>query len=332
MKKILILSLLSLVLLLVYLFLLKSKSTSQGIEIEDRAFVVEDMNDIDYLTIKNPGYPLMHLQRQDGYWVLNQKYKADPNIVSNMIGVLSKMEIKYIPPRTMLEKILGDLDQVGIEIKTYTKNGEVLSDFIMGSNDNQESATFCVKRGANQAYAMHVSVTEGGLRNYFNMPQREIRDKTFIDITPNDISQLRLDYLKNKSSSFSILKNENKYSVAPLEKFVNRGVANPKTINSYLLEFDGIYAESIRTGEIKSDSIRTRIPFARLDIKLENDKEMFYEFYPMIDLMVDSINTSSVLDLKRVERFFVFDHSEDVFIVQNRKLNNLFKTYDYFLN
>jgi len=74
------------------------------------------------------------------------------------------------------------------------------------------------------------------------------------------------------------------------------------------------------------------IPFARLDYTLEDNSSAQFDFYPMIDLLVDTINTQTYRDLKNVERYFVFDNKGDVFIVQQRMLDGYFRPIEYFLN
>ena len=249
-----------------------------------------------------------------------------------MTGVLKNMKIKYLPPKTMTDKILSDLEQIGIEIKAYDANGKILSDFIMGANDNKELTTYCVKRGAKQPYAMYVSVAEGGLRNYFNQTQRDLRDKTVFKVKPAEIEQLSINYHKDKRNSFEIQKDQSGYKLEAMEKFnAGSGSANSNTVRSYLLGYDKLIAEAIRTGEIKTDSIKNLIPFATLNYTLNDNTKAEFEFYPMKDLFVEEVNTQTVSDLKEIERYFLFDHRGDVFIVQQRMVDHIFKPLDYFM-
>ena len=322
-----------LILGLLYLWIEKdSEKKTSTINIEDRNFIVESKDDIHVVTIKNPGYPLMHLSRQkDNTWLLNNKYPADQNIMDNMVGVLQHMEIRYIPPKTMLPKILGELDQVGIDIKCYDKDGNLISDFIMGSNDNKELATFCVKRGATQAYAMQVAVAEGGLRNYFNMPERELKDKTVFKIDPRQIEKLSVRYFKDEKNSFVIEKKGGSYQFAALQA-MNQigGNVNEKIVSSYVLSYDKLVAMGIRETDSVSDSIRTMIPFAQIKYNLSDNTSALMDFYPTKDLLVEGVNTQTYEDLATVESYYVFNERGDVFLVQQRLAGDFFKPIDYF--
>lgn len=333
MSKIRLLLILVLALGAAYLLIPEKQQSSVSSGIEDRNFVVTSPDDIAYITVKNPGYPLMHLKKNpNGNWVLNDRYRADDYVVKNMLGVLHNMTIKYIPPASMNSKILGELDQVGIAIKAYDEGGKLVSDFIMGANDSKEGASFCVKNGASQPYAMHVNVAEGGLRNYFTMPLQDLRDKAVFRMDPRKIQSLELRYPKDMQNSYRISRKGGSYEMESLDRLAQRNQAfNERTIESYLKDFDVVMAEAIRTGDIKSDSILSLVPFARLDIALDANVKKNLSFYPLIDLLVDSINTRSVMDTRNVERYFVFDEEGEVFIVQQRMVGKFFRPIEYFI-
>ena len=334
MRKTLVLLALIIILGMVYYVTQSKKANNEGtIRIEDREFIVSSGDQIAVLTVKNPGYPMMHFAKQkDGRWILNDKYYTDPNIIANMTGVLQKMQIKYIPPQSMMPKIMGELDQVGIEIKSYSESGALLSDFIMGSNDNRELSTFCVKRGSQKAYAMHVAVAEGGLRNYFTQTAKDLRDKSLMNVDAKNIVELKVQYHKDRSNSFVIRKEASGYQLEALEKMNTiEGRTNQNTIKSYLLEYDKVVAEAIRTGEVAADSIKNLIPFATISYTVNDSPQSSYQFYPLKDLLVEEVNTQSYKDLKQIERYFVFDNLGDVYIVQQWMVGPYFKPIDYFL-
>jgi len=331
MKKTLILLLILLISAGAYYYLTQGDGNS-SMSIDSRGFVVENKEDIAFITIKNPGYPLVHLQRNsDNNWTLNKKYKANPNVINNMIGVLSSMEIKYIPTKARNKNVIQNLPIVGIEITSFDKSGNVLSELIMGDNDNKESATYCVRKGFDQSYAMHVKVTEGGLRNYFEQTQLNIRDNSVFDINPNDIRSLSMTYAKDRKNSFLIFKEDGKYKIEAKEQFAkspNKGVSN--VIEAYIKDYSQVYAEVIRTGDTSLDTIKNLVPFASLEFKLKNEEVQSYDFYPMLDLLEKEVNTQSVRDLAKIERFFVFASNEEVYVVQRRLIKEFFKPIAYF--
>jgi len=333
MRKISILLILVSLLAGLYFFLPQKENGSASIKVEDRAFMLEDVSNISFITVKNPGYPMVHLERiSEDNWRLNKKYKADLYVVKNMLAVLKNMKIRYIPPVTMVPKIMGELNEVGIEIKAYDKDGGIISDFIMASNDSKEVSSFCLQRGARQPYAMHIDAADGGLRNYFNMPLRDLRDKAVFDYVAQEIDALKIIYPKDRKNSFKITRNASGYTLEVLDKIQSLQTdVNLKTVDSYMKDYTRLVSEAIRTGEINADSIKSRLAFAEMEIK-SGDTKKNWSFYPMIDLIVDSINTRSVIDTRKVERYFVFDESGESYIVQHRMVGKYFRPVEYFMN
>jgi len=333
MRKISILLILILLLAGLYFFLPGKENGSASIKVEDRAFMLDDVSNISFITIKNPGYPLVHLEKiSEESWLLNKKYDADLYVVKNMLAVLKNMKIRYIPPATMVPKIMGELGEVGIEIKAYDKDGGIISDFIMASNDSKEVSSFCVQRAARQPYAMHVDAADGGLRNYFNMPLRDLRDKAVFDYRDQKIDALSITYPKDRKNSFKITRNASAYKFEAVDKLMSfQSGVNLKTVDSYMQDYTRLVSEAIRTGEINADSITSRLAFAEMEIK-SGDTDKKWKFYPMIDLLVDSINTRSVIDSRKVERYFVFDESGECYIVQHRMVGKYFRPVEYFMN
>ncbi len=331
MKKTLILLLILIIAACAYYFLGRGDNDS-SINIDSRNFIVENMEDIAFITIKNPGYPLIHLEKKsEDNWILNKKFKASKFVLNNMIGVLSKMEIKYIPTKARNANVIDNLSQVGIEITSFDNNGKILSELIMGDNDNKEGATYCVRKGFKQSYAMHVKVTEGGLRSYFQHNQLDLRDKSVFDINSKDIKSLKMTYPKDKKNSFEISKNGSTFNIEATDQFGGSNQnGNSNIIESYIKDYSHVFSEVIRTGDPSLDTISNLVPFAKLEFQLSNGENQIYDFYPMIDMLEKDVNTQTVSDLHKVERFFVFASNNEIYVVQRRLIKEFFKPIAYF--
>ena len=331
MKKTLILLLILIIAGGVYYFLIQGDN-SGTINLENRDFIVENPDDIAFITVKTKAYPMMHLEKKSkDQWILNKKYVADKNVVSNMVGTLSKMEIKYIPTKATNANIIKNLDRVGIEITTYDKRGNVLKELVMGSNDNKEGATFCVRKGYDQSYAMHLRVTEGGLRNYFDQTQLNLRDKSVFNIDHADIKSLSISYMKDKKSSFKITKDNEGFDVEAIGQFNPKQVdVNDNIVDAYLKDYSQIYSEAIRTGDITMDSIKQFVPFAKIEFELKDASKQSFDFYPMLDLVDNEVSTQKINDLAKIDRHFVFSNTNEVYVVQQRMVKEFFKPITYF--
>lgn len=308
-----------------------SKADKTSVIIEDREFVVENADDIEVITIESTGYPMKHLSRQKDHWLFNNTQKVEPNIMHNMLRVLSKMSINYIPPRATFPKINEGFDQLGLTIKTYNKSGDILTEFIMGGNTQDEDGTYCKRLGFDQVYVMSMRTSVGGLRAFFNQTQEQLRSKVVFDIDHEDIEGIEVMYHKDKQNSFSVSKAGRSFEIeTPFNESLKSKEANPKLLDAYFKDFDKVAAEAIRTGHPSMDSIRNFLAFADLKIQLKNNKEISLAFYPDIDLFKPNVNTQKVEQVFDVERHFVFEGSGEVYVVQQRMLHDIFKKPESF--
>ena len=203
MKRTLLLLLLLLFLVAIYFGITKfAQSKDTSIKLEDREFVVDDPSKIDIITVESAAYPMKHFSRQKNNWLLNNKYKVEPNIVKNMLMVLTKMRIHHIPPKNSVSKVKDLMKEIGMTIRTFDKNGNVLSEFVLGGNTQAEDASYCMKIGANQPYAMSIPVYDGGLRSYFNQTHENLITKIVYDFDNQQVTGIEMNYNKSKKSSF----------------------------------------------------------------------------------------------------------------------------------
>ena len=310
----------------------KNKAVS-SVTIEDREFVVADKEDIHTITIKSLGYPLIHISKNEDSWLLNQKHRASSNVVENMLAVLTKMRINYIPPKSQMDMISRSIENVGMEIKTYDKDGNTLSDFIMAGNTNKEDGTYCIKRGAKQAYVMSMPVVEGGLRNYFNMELIAMRDKTVVELDTDKIKEIKIDYPKDIKNSYLVKKEGGKYRFEPRSVvYKNEGAFSDNIVQSYVRDFNILKAEYISTDNPARDTIQNRLPIAEILIQMDDNRQFKMDLYPDIDIYDMTVNTTSIEDLGRVDRYFVDTSWGEFYTVQHRLISKWLRTPKHFVS
>ncbi|NNF21666.1 MAG: DUF4340 domain-containing protein [Saprospiraceae bacterium] len=332
MKKTLILISILALLSIAYFGLLKEEEqTSGSISVPDRAFIVDNADLINTITIQSIGYPLVHLNKTEGMWILNGQHRADEHIVQNMVSVLSKMHIHYIPPKSQNDMINRSIANTGMQIKTYDKEGSLLTSFIMAGNTNKEDGTYCINDGAKQAYVMSLPMVEGGLRNYFNHETNALRDKAVFRLDPSNIQSVKIDYPKDRKNSFEINRIKGKYE---FEVSVNtpeqEGTVSDRLMKDYLKDFNFLMAEYVSNDNPAQDSVKGKLPFAIIEISDKIQGALKLEFFPSLDIFDKNVNTQSIDNLGQVERYFVQTNWNDFFTVQHRLVSKLLKKPDHF--
>ncbi len=313
-----------------YFLMGEKEETKSSVRIEDREFILKDPDAAKTITIETKGRPIVHLSETKDGWYINNRHKANQRIVQNMLTTLSKMTILYIPTKAAAETAKNRMQMHGIEIKTFDKNGEVLTEFTLGTNTSIENGTFCLKKGADQVYVMSLPAMEGGIRNFFTQNHEELRDMTIFAYKPNNIRKVTVDYPKDVKNSFSIKRNGTALELSSPTQMSGQ-VANQNIMDAYLKDFHNLQSEFIQNDHIFKDTISTFIPFMELTIETLENPPLKCQIYPTRDMMNSRINTRSVDDLTlQHEGYFLNTNRGDFYMVQGRLFNKFLKKVSYF--
>jgi len=299
-----------------------------SIKVEDREFLLQDTDEVAVITIEAKNKPGIHLGKMDGQWYINNKHKANPRIVDNMLFALSKMIIMYIPTKAENETAKNRMEQHGIDIKTYDKAGKLITDFTMGTNTNSEYGTYCLKRDAHQTYVMARPVVQGGIRDYFKHTLEDLKDLTVFSYHTNDIRKIAVTYPKDMANSYEIIRNG-----LDLEYSVNgkATAANANTLDAYVKDFKSMTSEFIKNDHTMKDDITSKLPFMKLEIIAQNKPDFSIDVYPSNDIEYEDTFTRSPKDITpQHEKFFIYTNQGDFYRVQDRFIKKFIKTAGYF--
>ena len=330
MRNTLILLLILLSLGAVYFLMPKGEEKKSSIKMEDRDFVIEDRDDIYTITIESEARPTIHLSRKEGIWLINGKHKAKPNVMSNMTMALSNMAISYIPMKAENVTAHKRIDKFGIGIKAYDKDGEVLTDFILGPNINSEYGTYIIKRGAEQAYVMSLPAQAGGLRGYFNHDVEVLRDLNLLNLEADDIQTVEVTYPKDKINSYKIDKSSGQYKLTSLQKEYEDKPLNVNVVDAFFKDFKAVNAERLRNGHLYKDSISNTLPFMTVKVDLKDGESYILDTYPFIDFESKYV-TRRVKDVtERHQQWYVNTSWGDFYQIQTMFIKPFMKKVEDF--
>jgi len=328
MKRTLFLLLIFLGLLLAYFIVTNKSKQNSSIRIEDREFILKDKEEVEVITIEGKGRPMIHLGKTKDGWYINNKHRANQRIVANMLSTLNRMSIKYIPTRAENTTALSRMKMHGIDIKTFDKKGRVLTDFILGTNTNDEYGTYCLRTGASQSYVMSISSIQGGIRNYFTQSQEEMKDLMVFAYKSNDLRSVTIDYPKDRLSSFSLVRDGADFRLSSNGKQLE---CNNNIADAYYKDFNSMVCESIRNNHVLRDSIIKIVPFMNIEIKSSKKPDLKLSVYPVEDLKDASTITRSANDMSEAhQRFFVHEHGGNFYMVQAQFVKKFVKKPSYF--
>ncbi len=224
------------------------------------------------------------LTRNDDHWMVNDQFRANANIMKNMMTTLGRVSVKFTPSRAGNEHIIKEMASIGIKVELYGKSDNLIKTYYVGGSTNDELGTYMMMEGSDQPYVMHLPSLEGGLRWRFTPKAENWRDKTLIRAKPDDIKSVSVNYPTRKSEAFKLAVNgKDNFEVVPGNELVTPkgGKVNTNAVHSYLVGFESVIAEGFENVNQGKDSIRLTTPFSILEIEKQSGEKKVVKFFPI---------------------------------------------------
>ncbi len=293
----------------------------------DRAFRIEDTRAIGkvFMVRKTDGATVTLLRRGND-WYVNDRYKANPNVVENLLEAMGGIRLKYIPPQAALDHIVKDLATRSIKVQIFDRNGELMKTYYVGGAPPDERGTYMIMEGAEQPYVMELPGLGGSVRGRYDIFKLDRwRDKTLLSFDPDQIEYVAIDYPKQRSKSFELKRQGRQWTLAPLYATTPRRTTqpDPRQIQRFLSGFRQVYGETFLNEWDGRDSMRQILPFARIQVRTPR-QEQLVTLWP-IERYVEG------RDLPVVERYYAdIRPAGDFMIVQHRLVAKILWAYEFF--
>ncbi len=314
----------------------KNKDTYIDYDMSYREFAIKNVDDIQKIVLINRDEykGINTLERKDNYWTINKKYKANPTLIANLLSVIKRIEIDYVPPNVAIENIMKDMIYNSVKVEIYDKDGKAMKKYYVGGSPARSKGTFFLMEGAARPLVMNMRNFVGNLRVRFAYNEAAWRDKTILAENPKNIQQVDVDYYYAPNSSFSIKKEDKNYYINHTDNTKDRKRVNTKKADSYLLEFEKKYAEGIENNDEVIKMTLERAPIAAINIKRVDGSSNSLKFYmiPWNDKKVEKDKSGINKYLNQsILRYYAEDENGDIFLVQYETLKDIFIGYDFFL-
>ena len=90
------------------------KTTLAGL---DRDFAVENADDIQKIFLADRHGSKVTLQRSGDHWIYNGEHRARPNAIENLLDAITRVQMKYKPPRAAVKPMIESLATEGIKVE-----------------------------------------------------------------------------------------------------------------------------------------------------------------------------------------------------------------------
>ena len=222
------------------------------------------------------------LTRNEGHWLIDNKYKVRPSAMSMLLNTMSRLEVKYRPTKAALPYIINDFATYGIEVEAYNKEGQLIKNYYVGKGDQAGTGTYMIMAESEEAFAMYVPTLYGSLRPSYSLKGEEWRDRSVFSENPEDIKSVFVEYPKQKNKSFKLTQSNEGYRIEPFYEStppITRPYAKG-TAEKYLSGYQSLVAEAFQNDHAKRDSISALVPFCNITLTKHNGEVKAVSFFP----------------------------------------------------
>ena len=223
------------------------------------------------------------LTRNGDHWLIDNKHKVRPSAIAMLLNAMSRLEVKYRPPKTAYENIINDFATIGIEVEAYNKNGDLIKNYYVGNGDHDGTGTYMIMADSDEPFAMSLPGFKGSLRPRYFLVGEDWRDRAVFSEKAEDIQSVTVEYPKQRNKSFRLERVGDKdYTIEPFYEgipLITRDYAKGKA-EKYLSNFESLVAEAFQNDNEKRDSISALVPFCHITVTKKDGEVKSVRFFP----------------------------------------------------
>ena len=297
----------------------------------DRLFRVENTDQVHKIFLAHRDGEQVTLERQGRSWVYNGKWTARENAMENLLRAIRTIEMKYKPAEAAVPNMVEDLAVYGIKVELYDRTDKLLKAYYVGGGTADERGTHVIMEGSEQPYVAHLPGWEGNLRFRYNLKGDDWRDKSVFAERPDNIKQITVDYPRQKSKAFQLVRQGNSFAVYPLHSTtpVRDEKPAPGAAERFVYGFESLIAEAFENQNPRRDSILQTLPFSVIQVVRKDGSQKEVRLYPVRPLAT-MWDAQGDMPNQPIERYFAATDAGDFFLVQHRVFRRILWPYQAF--
>lgn len=324
------LAILAVLLVLLYFTVLKDQLGSYSKK--DTAFAVRDTTEIYTIILSSLKGDTVAITKDENNWLINGKYEARPDAVSNLLRTMSQLEMKMPVAKSMHNNVIKDISGRRTKVEVYNKEGKKIKGYYIGDNSDELNGNFMLMEGSKHAFVVNIPGFEGFAGTVFFTDETDWRSREVFAYALDEIKEMDLIYPGKPDSSFTIKRNADKKFefISPTK---DPKAANPEIVQHYLKQFKLLNVENFILEPYKKDSLLALVPVCELKVTDIHDQSRSIKIY------YRPVNYRSKMQFtyenKPVEfdldKFYgIYNNDRDLVIVQNFVFGKLFVGPSYF--
>lgn len=319
------------------LFYFKGQDQTSNLVITADFFQVKDTHTVTKIFVTDIERNSITLERKNHYWLVNGKYRADKNSISNLFEPLVKIRVKAPVGDADKNEMIKEMTIGTQKVEIY--KGDKLDRTLYVGNataDGLGTYIFADDDGLDRPYIVNIPGWNGNIGPRFFTKEMAWRSKRVFNFSPIQIKNLTVDYKNEPQASFK-LENLDGGNVNVLPIYpVQDSIKNPKSliVKQTLMSTASLYYEDfILPGALgKIDSIINVLPaFATIEIENKSGAKMNL----ILKVQPTEDDQSDVTGGLMIDRYYAYLANTDkpvIGLLQMQMASKLLKNYDRFEN
>ena len=264
----------------VILYVTHSKKSTLKDEMRD--FAVKDTGSITKIFLADKSNRQILLERQDGYWLVNKKYKARRDYIKLLLKTIHRVDVKAPVPKGARDHIIKQMAAKNTKVEIY-QGDEKVKTYYVGGPDKDHKGTFMYIENSSVPFVTHIPGFTGYLTTRYSTNIWDWRSRLIFKYQFDEIASIKVQQPEHPGKSFKITcYGDNTYTLTSLKD--NKPVENFDTVEvkKYISLFRIVPFESFVTKltDREKDSITSRPPTYIFTIEDFTGSKNTFKTYP----------------------------------------------------
>ena len=200
-----------LIVILVVVFLLRDRSPFGRSNI---SFAVEPEKEITAIEL-NDGEKRLLLEKHGDDWLINGSGEARKSSIYFITRILNGIRIKSPVSEELYKTEVAEKELIPVRVRVYERS-RVVGSFYVYKTGSNTYGNIMKTRERSKPFIVHLPGYEGEIGSAFTLNELYWRPYTVFNILPSEIASVTLENFRDTTSSFTIRKNVNFYTLSDL--------------------------------------------------------------------------------------------------------------------
>ena len=239
-------------------------------------FSIQDTSKIDQISIESVNERIL-LTKIDGIWMLDNKLKAEQNIVKILLSILKDAEVTRSVPASQQKEIASLIKNKGYLVQ-ISSDGDVQKAFYSAGNENK-TVSYMMEVDDTEPYIMNIPGYGSYVAGIFEIPKNDWRDRLILSTNWRTLQKLNINYTEFPEYDLTIKFDFNFLTVEGVQKL------DTSRMMAFIDEFNFLQTDRylVNGQNEKYDSLLQTPATVSLSIEdINSDNSKSIDFFPLL--------------------------------------------------